>query len=331
MNYVTPFFQKFYPSFTHVDYHDLVHIQNAESIAVDCYNNSFEKFASVVHSILPNTKVLHLYLGEPTDEHAYINFLHEFDQPNVHFYSDSVLNFGLTNASFTPTINWFIDPVNYYTEYQWAKYLLLELQFSKNKPYLFDILLGQEKCHRNFLSELVTASPYYDRFIYSYFKDDLTKGISWDNRFDISLTQVTSSLIRRKSEDIRLSAVLPVDIYNQSYFSVVCETTAFSSYNQYTEKVIKPMLGMRPFVVFAGQNYLNNLRSLGFHTFNGIIDESYDTIVDEKLRFITAWREVERLCQQDPVHIYEQALPILIHNKQHFLTTDWANPIKHLF
>jgi hypothetical protein len=37
--------------------------------------------------------------------------------------------------------------------------------------------------------------------------------------------------------------MLSVDVYNQTYYSVLCETTSFNSYNQFTEKVAKFSLG----------------------------------------------------------------------------------------
>lgn len=331
MIYITSFFQRFYPDLIHIDFNQLDTINQADAVAVDFYNSDLNQHTNKINKLLDSTKQLHLYLGEPTNDQEFTRFIHTFDRPNVHIYSDCVLNFSLSQAKFKPTINWFIDPVNYYTEYTWAKKLLTKLDYSTNKPYCFDILLGQEKPHRTKVNELVETSQYKDQFVHSYFKQNLVNGIFWDQHICPGAHSLTSESFRIGNEDARVSALLPVDIYNQSYYSVVCETTAYNSYNQYTEKVAKPILAKRPFIVFAGQYYLKNLKSLGFETFDICIDESYDLEPDQQRRFAMAWRQVEQLCDQDPAFVLDQLAPILARNQYHFLNTDWANPIKHLF
>lgn len=331
MIYVTPFFQQFYPNHINIEFDKLSTIKSADAVAVDFYHTNFDLYSKTISNLLDQTKELHLYLSEPTDDKQFIKLLTNFDLPNVHFYSDCVLNFTLSQASFTPTINWFIDPVNYYTKFQWAKDLLGKLDYNTNKPYRFDILLGQRKPHRTKVSHLVLTSPIKNLCIYSYFKENLSNGINWDDHIDPRCHTLTSELFQINGEDARPSALLPVDIYNQSYYSVVCETTAYNSYNQYTEKVAKPIIAQRPFIAFAGQYYIKNLKTLGFKTFDSIIDESYDLEPNEFIRFNLAWQQVKWLCQQSPTYVFDQLRPILVHNQQHFLNTNWASPVKNLF
>jgi len=116
--------------------------------------------------------------------------------------------------------------------------------------------------------------------------------------------------------------VIPYRIYNQCLYSVVAETSG-SRPNFYTEKTGKPLLSKRIFVMFAGQHHLRNLRGFGFKTFDGILDESYDDIKDLETRYQQAWKQVEFLMNQDPVEIYKQADPILEHNRNHLMSTNW--------
>lgn len=331
MIYVTPFFQGFYPNYIKINSDELDSISDADAVAVDTYYNNFESFKEIISNLVRNSKKIYLYLGEPTDDKQFINFLTTFDLPNIHFYSDCVLNFNLSYATFTPAVNWFIDPVNYYTRYQWAKDLLGKLTYGFDKSYRFDILLGQSKLHRDKLDQLVSSSHFKHLCIYSYFKDSISNGVYWDCNIDPTRHVLTSELFKINGEDARPSALLPVDVYNQSYYSIVCESTVYNSYNQYTEKVAKPMLARRPFVAFSGQYYMKNLKSLGFKTFDSVLDESYDLEANEDVRYNLAWQQVEWLCQQDPTRIFDQLNPILAHNQQHFLNTDWAAPIKNLF
>jgi len=77
------------------------------------------------------------------------------------------------------------------------------------------------------------------------------------------------------------------------------------------------------FIVFSGQHYLRNLRSLGFKTFDGIIDESYDSIEDNNLRFKLACEQMQYLIDQPQEEILAKIRPITEHNKRIMLATDW--------
>ena len=77
------------------------------------------------------------------------------------------------------------------------------------------------------------------------------------------------------------------------------------------------------FIVFSGQHYLRNLRNLGFKTFDGIIDETYDIIEDYNLRFKLACEQITYLINQPQDKILEQIRPITEHNKSVMLETDW--------
>jgi hypothetical protein len=73
-------------------------------------------------------------------------------------------------------------------------------------------------------------------------------------------------------------------------------------------------MARRLFVVFSGWKFLHNLRQLGFRTFDGIIDESYDLIEDTNERFSQAFDQVKFLCSQPQEEILKLIEPILEHN-----------------
>ena len=137
MIYVTPFFKRFYPNATQIEYSELGTITECDSIALDIMHNDLGKCSNTVRHLANVSGSVHVYLGEPTEfqptelghelNFPLVNFLKEFNQPNIHFYSDCVLNF--TQHNYTPMINWFIDPFNHYSEYNWAKDLLTKLEY----------------------------------------------------------------------------------------------------------------------------------------------------------------------------------------------------------
>ena len=120
-----------------------------------------------------------------------------------------------------------------------------------------------------------------------------------------------------------LSQVIPFSVYNQTAYTVVAETNYDNHYSFYTEKIVKPILAERLFVVFSSRHYLRNLRSLGFRTFDGIIDETYDDIEDYDLRFKSACEQIEYLISQPQEDILARIRPITEHNKRVMLATDW--------
>jgi hypothetical protein len=89
--------------------------------------------------------------------------------------------------------------------------------------------------------------------------------------------------------------------YLDTYFSVVNETTyhtkpGYDGVPFWSEKIFKCIAMKHPFVVATAPNSLQYLKQLGYKTFDGIIDESYDLEKDDGKRMIKIIDEVERLC-----------------------------------
>lgn len=106
--------------------------------------------------------------------------------------------------------------------------------------------------------------------------------------------------------------------YNETYFSVVNET----HYNEKfpftpTEKIYKAILHKHPFIVFGVPNYLSKFKNRGYKTFDGIIDESYDTETNVNIRILKIANEIERLCnlnQNELEEFRKKALEIVEYN-----------------
>ena len=67
-----------------------------------------------------------------------------------------------------------------------------------------------------------------------------------------------------------------VSWYTATNFSLVAETDISSGRLHVTEKTFKPIELSHPFVVYGNRGTLGYLGSLGFQTFDHVIDESYD-------------------------------------------------------
>ena len=103
-----------------------------------------------------------------------------------------------------------------------------------------------------------------------------------------------------------------------TYFSLVSETI-FKNNNPgfLTEKIFKPVMFKHPFIVICIPKTLELFRSLGYKTFDGIIDESYDSEYDENKRLKMIIDETERLCNLTPAELEDfrnKCLPIVDYN-----------------
>jgi hypothetical protein len=107
-----------------------------------------------------------------------------------------------------------------------------------------------------------------------------------------------------------------------SYFDITTETYMEGTYKSFTEKVCKPLMNFQPFVLISFCGALKMLRELGFKTFDGFIDESYDNEPNHVLRLNKAYKEIEKLAKmsKDQIHDwYWKMEEILMHNHKTFL------------
>ena len=136
-----------------------------------------------------------------------------------------------------------------------------------------------------------------------------------------------------------ISQLIPYDIYNNAYISLVAETELATSPNGcffISEKITKPMLVGQPFIVYGGQYYLRNLRTLGFQTFDPWLDESYDLIEDPESRACAAIKSLNSFAQLNDLEKIDRIVKMqsaVEHNRALVQNTQWtfgpiANAIK---
>lgn len=107
-----------------------------------------------------------------------------------------------------------------------------------------------------------------------------------------------------------------------SYFDITTETYMEGNYKSFTEKVCKPLMNFQPFVLISFCGALKMLQKLGFKTFEGFIDESYDDELDHVKRLSMAYDEITKLCKMTKQEIHDwywQMEEILIHNHNTFM------------
>lgn len=251
-----------------------------------------------------------------------VDFIKQFHHANVTYFTCGYIPSVTTHL----WMDWFITTVDFYRNHL---DLLDNLNPHTAKEFHFDILLGCTRVHREIVYNFVLAQQLDKLAIMSYYRHGQVpleinpNFIQEDGVEYIEDIQWTGGMVKYQDDIVNISKIIPTKIYNQTAYSIVTETNAENDFTFYTEKIVKPILAKRLFIVIAGYNYLKNLRSLGFKTFDGIIDESYDSIEDNITRYNAACREIQKLSLLPQQEVLDKIKPIVEHNKEVMLETDW--------
>lgn len=109
--------------------------------------------------------------------------------------------------------------------------------------------------------------------------------------------------------------------YATAGLEVVLETLFDDGRWHLTEKTLRPIACGKPFILAATQGSLKYLKNYGFETFDGLIDESYDTIVNSRSRLDAIIQEMKRIAELDcdaKQILYTKLHEIAQRNKQRF-------------
>ena len=117
---------------------------------------------------------------------------------------------------------------------------------------------------------------------------------------------------------------------NQSAIQIVAETI-FDERIHLTEKTLRPLACGQPFILVAGPNSLQYLKSYGFKTFSPWIDESYDNELDPDKRLNMVVREmkrIENLSDMEQKTLIENCLAISGENKKIFFSDAFFSQVE---
>lgn len=120
------------------------------------------------------------------------------------------------------------------------------------------------------------------------------------------------------------------DYNNQDYATtaveVVLETLFDDSRHYLTEKTLRPIACGRPFILTATAGSLEYLKKYGFETFSGLIDETYDTIVNPRERLLAILQEIKRISKlelSEKKSLWSKLYAIAERNKKLFFSQAW--------
>ena len=118
--------------------------------------------------------------------------------------------------------------------------------------------------------------------------------------------------------------------YATTAIEVVLETLFDDLRNHLTEKTLRPIACGRPFILVATPGSLQYLKQYGFETFDGLIDETYDTVLDPQKRLMIIVSEMNRISCLPPgekILLWSKLYAIAERNQKLFFSTEWHNQI----
>lgn len=191
---------------------------------------------------------------------------------------------------------------------------------------LFNCLNRVKRPHREFLMLRLIEAELHEHGLISH---DRLEHHNWmDYGFDNTTIERARSMLPLVLDDSDFgnnkAIQMNPDIYLRSWVSVITETHAFDDpYSLFiSEKPWKPLCAMQPFMILGHRNTLDAIRSMGYKTFSGLLDESYDDLpfIDRTTVILNNLRKLSVI--RDKWGWLQECREIIEHNKRVFLSQE---------
>jgi hypothetical protein len=183
--------------------------------------------------------------------------------------------------------------------------------------------------HKDYLDQTMFTF-HYDRHV-DFHQDQLgiekllTHNFS-DSQFDDAVSLIKNSPFKLDDVVNEYPVLVPAHfniakVYNKFLVEIVCETY-FSGKSFYpTEKTWRPIILKTPFIVQGPANYYNNLRKLGFKTFNRFWDEGWseDPFDCQPAEIIKIVDRISKMSVAELKDMHSRMQPTLDHNYNVFM------------
>jgi hypothetical protein len=293
---------------------------------ISCFQMPYpvdSSFDSTVNDLLSHCDHVLILMSELHDRT--VEFVQRNDNKQISYFICGDFNWDLDNSTVHKFYDWFTTTVHFY-KHERPQLLSNSLHPYDAKQRMFDALLGRKKLHRDIAYEQLDKDANVVTYLDTH-DCDFTDPVRW--RWESAGLVIekpvewTVERVNYHGYRMSLSQVVPLEIYNETAYTLVAETSYSNHYSFYTEKTVKPILGQRLFITLSGRYSLRNLQNIGFKTFDTVIDESYDSTDGLVERCNQALDQVRYLSTQRQEDILEKIRPICEHNYTHMMRTDW--------
>jgi len=260
--------------------------------------------------------------------------LHSVDTQQIHFISHSTIAKHVDNFYYLNDDEILFKNAQNYSNSQ-------SLWHNNPRKKKFTCLM---RSHKNW--RLVVGAYLYDLGLLShsyssYNKVDFSNGFDHtDDFFNAENNPLYNVLTHHQIADFKKIIPYSTDTLNDSqrnnyetfidtyfsdaYWNIVVEThlNLDNTIGTFvTEKTWKPIRHNQPFIIIGTVGSLSHLRELGYRTFDGIIDESYDYIKDDNVRVNKIFDIIKELNKKTLAELNElnlQMKDIVQHNSELF-------------
>lgn len=191
------------------------------------------------------------------------------------------------------------------------------------KRYNLSCLNGTPSFHKRLLYIALSKQQYFLDILFSF--GSQKPSVYYALEYDILMSKSEELEYSKLPYPVVIDTVDIVDLsinqpaYQQAYINIVTETTC--KFQMLSEKTFKPIRAGQLFILLAPAGSIQFLRDIGIDTFDDIIDHSYDTVEDIRVRIELLVTEISRLNLLQLDSIYSIIKPRLIQNAE-FLNSD---------
>ncbi len=239
-----------------------------------------------------NSSKCHIYFIQAHDNMVhYVDVKHQISQITrpVHLHADAKLrDEGIPIATLAYDFTHALD--NFY----------LETNQNRTKDFLLTTILKPGRLHRKILIDKLKQADLLKNYagVIHSLDPKAKKHEKW-------LGTLTSA-----GPHEFLEGKIYWDLYNTVHYELVPETR--HDYVSFpTEKIWKPIVAKIPFICLSDYRFYNTLHSLGFKTFDGIIDESFASEPDLETRVD---KIIHTMSNINAKEFYERSRDICEHN-----------------
>jgi len=197
----------------------------------------------------------------------------------------------------------------------WSDYHKLDLPWTGNK--LFLSYNRKPATHRKKLVNQFKADALIDSGIITLGNYDASKCITIGPNYGIPNSDIDGDV--GVPNDV--ASLGSHSVWQETFVNVVTETVTHGKF--LSEKIWKPIIGKRPFMLVGPPRSFDQLHDWGFKTFNDFWNEEYnDFEEDEQIEDICALlRILDGMSIVQLKNLYAEMQPILDYNHKHFFTT----------
>ena len=202
----------------------------------------------------------------------------------------------------------------------------------KQKSYMF--INAADAAHRRHIFGTLLQNNLLDKGNVSYQccrgKISASRDFEIQRGFTVSqiehsnfLFNITDPVLPMLIDDSTVASRLPRRLFLDSYLGIIGETHFVNIPNSFntsfvTEKTFNAIANNQMFIIVGHAGSLDLLRSLGYKTFDSVIDESYDTILNNGDRLEAVSKEIVRFLARPINEIKEDYIKvsnIIKHNR----------------